>query len=385
VSAVTVWCGADTEPRRGGVAGGQQGGEHRLRVVERIELGTGGLVVPRVVLGTMAYGRHAADDGARIRTIHAAIDRGVTAIDTAPLYELGRAEILLGRAIADRRARVQVLTKAGLRWDDDHGDVLLDAVIDGRRTVVRRDSRPASLRRDVEGSLQRLGVEQIDLLQIHHPDPRVPIADAIGALVELHHEGKLGAIGVSNFSVAQLAEAHAAAGVVGIASHQLPLSLLQQRASGQLLAHARALGYGTLCYSPLAHGVLAGRGLGTALDAADDRRWLAAFSPDSLAAIGHVVRRIVVPIAARHDATIAQVALAWVLAQPGAGAVVVGASDVRQIDASLGALTIELAPAERERMRDAFAAIVCTPAGRASFAMRARAKAGRVVARLRGG
>ncbi|MBC8067836.1 MAG: aldo/keto reductase, partial [Deltaproteobacteria bacterium] len=292
-------------------------------MVEQVELGTGGLVVPRLVLGTMAYGRHAADHGARIRTIHAALDRGVTAFDTAPLYEVGRAEILLGRAIADRRARVQVLTKAGLRWDADHGEVLIDAVIDGRRTVVRRDSRPGSLRRDVEGSLRRLGVERIDLVQIHHPDAQVPIAEAIGTLVELHREGKLGAIGVSNFSVAQLAEAHAAAGAVGIASHQLPLSMLQQRAGGALLTQARALGHGTLCYSPLAHGVLAGRGLTGALDAADDRRWLVEFSPDSLAAIRQVVQRIVVPIAARHDATIAQVALAWVLAQPGADAVVV--------------------------------------------------------------
>src|SRR5688500_905185 len=187
----------------------------------------------------MAYGRNARDEAARIRTLHAAIEHGLTAIDTAPLYELGRVETLVGRAIADRRARVQLLSKVGLRWDGDHGDVLLDAVIDGTRRIVRRDSRPSSLRRDVDESLRRLGVERLELCQIHHPDPHVPIADAIGTLLELRREGKLAAIGVSNFDAAQLVVAHAAAGTVGIASHQLPLSLLQQRGRSELLAQAR--------------------------------------------------------------------------------------------------------------------------------------------------
>ncbi len=351
--------------------------------VPQVELGTSGIAVPRVVLGTMAYGAARADEAARIRTIHAAIAQGLTAFDTAPLYELGRSETLLGRAIAGCREQVQVLSKVGLRWDDDHGDVLLDAVIDGTRRIVRKDSRPKSLRKDVDETLRRLGVERIDVCQIHHPDPHVPIVDAIGTLVELHGEGKIAAIGVSNFDVAQLLVAHVAAGTVGIASHQLPLSLLQQRASGELLAQARALGHAALCYSPLAHGVLAGRGLAAPLAADDDRKWSAEFSPASLAAIGAAVRLVMVPIAARHDATVAQVALAWVLAQPGAGAVVVGASTERQLEGSIGALGIELSIAERARLRDTFAAIDCEPAPPPSLAMRVRGKLGRITGRLR--
>jgi methylglyoxal reductase len=348
-----------------------------------VELGSSGITVPRIVLGTMAYGRNAGDDSARVRTIHAAIATGVTAIDTAPLYEFGRSETLVGRAIADRRGAVQLLSKVGLRWDDAHGDVLFEASIDGVHRAVRKDSRPSALRRDVEQSLLRLGVERLELCQIHHPDPHVPISDAIGTLVALHGEGKLRAIGVSNFSPAQLVVAHAAAGTVGIASHQLPLSLLQQRACGQLLAHARALGHAALCYSPLGHGVLAGRGLGGALERDDDRRWLVEFSAPSMAAIGHVVRRTLLPIAARHDAAIAQVALAWVLAQPGASAAVVGASSERQIEGCAAALAIELSLVERNSLRDAFAAIVCEPAPPPSLVAKVRGRLGRMAQRVR--
>ncbi|HWB73866.1 MAG TPA: aldo/keto reductase, partial [Nannocystaceae bacterium] len=251
--------------------------------VQRTELG-GGIAVPRIVLGTMAYGRNAGDDAGRVRVLQAAIDRGLCAIDTAPLYELGRAEEIVGRALVGRRDRAVVCSKVGLRWDGEHGEVLLDAVIGGVRRVVRKDSRPVSLRRDVEESLRRLRVERIDLCQIHHPDVHVPIADAIGALMELRREGKIGAIGVSNFDAAQLVVARAAGQVV---SHQQPLSLLQQDIDR--VAQTSALGIATLCYSPLAQGVLAGRGLGGALTEGDDRRWSIAFSPASLSAIGAAV------------------------------------------------------------------------------------------------
>lgn len=343
--------------------------------MQRTELGPG-IALPRIVLGTMAYGKVAGDDAARIRVLQAAIDRGLDAIDTAPLYELGRAEEIVGRAIATRRDRVVLCSKVGLRWDGEHGDVLLDAVIGGVRRVVRKDSRPASLRRDVDESLKRLRVERIDLCQIHHPDVHVPMADAMGTLVELRREGKIGAIGVSNFDAAQLVVARAVGQVV---SHQQPLSLLQREIDR--VTQTSALGIATLCYSPLAQGVLAGRGLGGALGEGDDRRWSIAFSPASLAAIGRAMRRTLVPIAARHDATVAQVALAWVLAQTGVAAVVVGASRERQLEGLLGALALRLSPGERETLRSEFAAIVCTPAPPPSFATRVRSRAARLLRR----
>ena len=125
-------------------------------------LGASGLHVSPVVYGAMEFSHR--DPIERVRTLHAAIDAGITSIDTAPLYGFGESERLVGQAIADRRARVQVLGKVGLRWDDEHGEVLFRAQEQGGPLrVVRRDSRPASVRRDVEQSLRRLGVDALDL------------------------------------------------------------------------------------------------------------------------------------------------------------------------------------------------------------------------------
>jgi aryl-alcohol dehydrogenase-like predicted oxidoreductase len=129
----------------------------------------------------MTYGK--VDAAERIRTIHAALDAGVTSFDTAPLYGYGESEEVLGRALADRRGRAQILTKVGLRWDGDFGEVLFSMLEDGRQRTVRRDSRARSVTEEVERSLRRLGVETIDLVQVHQPGSvRRPFAETFGAL-----------------------------------------------------------------------------------------------------------------------------------------------------------------------------------------------------------
>lgn len=356
-----------------------QGPVHDVAIPTRM-LGRTGLTVPRIVVGAMAY---RDDDATRERLLRAAIDRGLFAIDTAPLYGFGRSETQLGRVLAGVRGRVRVLDKVGLRWDGEHGDVLFEAMIEGRRRAVRRDSRPQSLRADVEGSLRRLGIERIDLCQIHHPDTHVPIEDAIGELLLLRREGKIDAIGVSNFDDEQLRRAAAALGPVPLASHQLPLSLLRPSALADAVPRARARGCGVLAYSPLAAGALAGRDPRRAPGDDDDRRWAPEFSPVSRARIAAAIHRAALPIAARHDATVAQVALAWVLAQD-IDAVIVGVGHPRQLDDAIAAIQLRLSHEECEALVRSFAGVRCEPAPPPTLAERVIGKARRLWARRSG-
>jgi methylglyoxal reductase len=308
----------------------------------------------------MAYRRD--DEASRLETLRAAIDAGTTTIDTAPLYGFGRSESLVGRAIARHRDRVKILTKVGLRWDSDHGDVLFAFEQGGRTITVRKDSRPASVRRDVEASLVRLGVERIDLCQVHHPDPHTPIADTMQTLLELRREGKIAHIGVSNFSPEEIDAAQAALGDVALCSHQLELSPLRREAERQLLPLARRMQVGVLAYAPLMHGLLAGRASATRrLAADDDRRWNPAFHPSNAARVNQAIRHAVLPIAARHDVTAAQVVLAWVLARPGVTAVVVGASSPQQARRNAAAASLRLDELSIDRVTRAFEAVVLDP------------------------
>ena len=200
------------------------------------QLGHTDLVIPPVVFGTMA--RRQADDASREQLIRAAVDRGLTALDTAPLYDFGRCETQIGRALRGvPRDRVQLLTKVGLRWHgESHGRVLFafdDA--QGRRVEVRKDARPESVRWEVEQSLQRLQMECLDLVQVHHPDVDTPIAETMGELLALKAQGKLRYIGVSNFSAEQVLAAQAALGDEPLCSLQSDYSLLRREIEAELL------------------------------------------------------------------------------------------------------------------------------------------------------
>ena len=156
------------------------------------------LEISRLILGTAD--RRPLRENERTDIVSAALEVGMTSVDTAPLYGFGEVEEHLGRALRGRRDQFEILSKVGLLWDSDHGDLLFtSSPPDGPARVIRRDSRPEAIRRDVEESLQRLGTDRMDLCQIHQPDPRVPIQDSLGALEELVREGKILHVGVSNF------------------------------------------------------------------------------------------------------------------------------------------------------------------------------------------
>lgn len=325
------------------------------------------------------------DPAERVRTLHAAIDAGITSIDTAPLYDFGESERLVGQAIADRRSRVQVLGKVGLRWDDDHGEVLFEAQQEqGPLRVVRRDSRPVSVRRDVEQSLRRLGIDALDLCQVHHPDPSVPIADTMGELLRLRDEGKLRAIGVSNYSAAQVNEAARALGGVPLASVQSEYSLLRREVERELVGAVQALGAGLLAYSPLMHGLLAGRmARRRRLPQGDHRRWDPAFHPLNVARVERARLEALEPLARRHGVSEAQVALAWVLHQPGVTAVIAGGSSPAQARSNARAAELVLHPVELADLAAAFETVVIDPDVTPRRRDRLRERGERIVSKLR--
>ncbi len=352
-------------------------------------LGRSDLSIPVITFGAMTLGGRKDDDARRIATIRAAIEAGTSAIDTAPLYEFGHSEELVGRAIRDRRDRVQLLTKVGLRWDDDRGELLFRARgANGEAREVRRNSRPESVRAEVERSLKRLDVDTIDLVQVHHRDRDTPIAETMGALLRLRSEGKLAEIGVSNYTAQEMAEADTALGDVPLASVQCPYNLVLREIEADVLPAAREASIGLLCYSPLEKSLLAGRLLQGGLAAGDSRAGHWSFHPRNARLVNGVLSRVVTPIARRHEATLAQIALAWLLAQPGVTSVVVGASSDEQVASNARAGSLELSVDEVDEIRAAFESIRLDPNVGPSRAQRAvrriRSRLGRIRRKLLG-
>jgi len=247
--------------------------------------------------GAWRMGWGAADDEESVRALHAAIDAGVTWVDTAPLYGDGHAERIVGRALAGRED-VLVFTKCGL-YDD------------------RVDQRPETVRASVHASLRRLGRDRVDAVQVHWPDPSVPVEDTWGELADLQREGLVRWLGISNHPVELVARAHATAPVDVV---QLRLHLLDQRGLDDLVPWCAAHGARALAYSPLASGLLSGP-----VDVADlpDDDWRRdderfAIEAGLAPAAYDAVRGLDTDLPPAH------VALAWLLAQPGVTGAIVG-------------------------------------------------------------
>jgi len=326
---------------------------------------------PRVIVGTMWPDVHTLDERGATRRVDAAFDAGLCAFDTAPLYGFGRAEELLGAALRGRRERALVLGKVGLRWDDEHGQVMFRARgADGRELSVRKVSRPASVRAEVDRSLARLRTDYLDLVQVHQRDPLVPIADTLGALLELHAAGKVRAIGVSNFDTKDTHEAARVLGAVGLASNQVEYSALQRSVELRLAPALGALGVALLAYSPTARGLLGGSSLATR---ASTSRYAAR--------VQRAVTDVLEPLAAHRAWSVAQLALVWVLSQPIVAAAIIGARDESQVRESADVQGQSLTSDEVEVVRRALVGLGpqldLDPLTRAWRALRAMARAAR--------
>jgi aryl-alcohol dehydrogenase-like predicted oxidoreductase len=323
--------------------------------METRRLGTSDLEITPVVFGAWGIGGlmwGGSDEAQAVDAIRAALDEGVNAIDTAASYGPGRSEELVGRAIRGR-PNVIVATKCGLRWDEPVGAVRLETLgLDGRPQRLYHDLRPQSVRAECEASLGRLGVETIDLYQIHRPDPLHSLEDALAEMSKLRDEGKIRWIGVSNFSLPQMQQARRAAEIV---SAQPAYSLLEREIEAEVLPWCRRERVGVLAYSPLARGLLTGKvGLDTSFPSTDHRSAFPAFAPENrrrvLAALDQVR-----PIAEGHGISLANLAVAWVIGEPGVTAALVGARTAAQARENARAASVRLSPDERRTIADAFA------------------------------
>ncbi len=297
-------------------------------------LGSSTLRVGRVGLGCMGmsdFYSGALDEAGHIRTLHAAVDLGINFFDTADMYGVGRNEELLCKAFSDRRDKVTVATKFGVRRGPN-GEWL---GISGR---------PEYVKEACEKSLKRLGVEAIDLYYQHRPDPNVPVEESVGAMKELVDEGKVRFIGVSEFSAEQIRAAHA---VHPIAALQTEYSLWTRMVEEDgVLDTCRDLGIAFVAYSPLGRGFLTGAIPNREALAADDwRRENPRFSDEALAANACFVE-LIRDIAAQKGATPAQVALAWVMARGEDIFTIPGTRRIERLQENLGALSVRFTPEE---------------------------------------
>jgi aryl-alcohol dehydrogenase-like predicted oxidoreductase len=306
-------------------------------------LGSNGLEVSAIGLGCMTMTGGYSDKPDRqemISLIRTAVDRGVTFFDTAEIYGPYANEELVGEALAQYRGQVVIGTKFG--WDIDPVE---------RKPRGRVTSRPEVIKRVVDGSLQRLGVETIDLYYQHRVDPEVPIEDVAGAVKELIETGKVRHFGMSEAAAGTIRRAHAVQPVTAV---QNEYSLWWRRPEEEVLATCEELGIGFVPYSPLGKGFLTGTiTASTSFDPSNDiRSTIPRFTPEALQHNQAVVD-LLSSIAQSKGATPGQIALAWLLAQKPWIVPIPGTRKLHRLKENLGAADIELSANELAEIKDA--------------------------------
>ncbi len=303
------------------------------------ELGRQGLKVSRLGLGCMGMSEFYGplDDAEPIATIHRAVDLGIKFFDTADMYGPFTNERLVGRALRDRRAGVVIATKFGnVRGEDG--------------AFLGLNGSPDYVRASCDASLQRLGVDHIDLYYQHRVDPKVKIEETVGAMAELVRAGKVRYLGLSEASAATIRRAHA---VHPITALQSEYSLWSRDVEDDVLPACRALGIGFVPYSPLGRGFLTGRFTSPSdLAEGDRRRIFPRFQEENFNRNLQIVSRMEA-VAARKKCTLAQLALAWVLAQGKDIVPIFGAKKRRYVEENVGAVDITLDPRDLEELNAA--------------------------------
>ena len=292
--------------------------------------------MPMIKGGNILYGE-AADLDESTRTIHRAIDLGVTFFDTAQIYGPFTNEELVGEAIRGKRDGLVIATKFGFKFEG--------------KQIVGVDGSPENARRSCEGSLQRLGIDTIDLFYQHRVDPSIPIEEVVGGMMELVKEGKVRHIALSEAGPETLRRAAKAA---PIAALQSEYSIWEREVEAEILPVCREFGIGFVPYSPLGRGFLAGTVRSRdELPEHDWRRNDPRYSEENLPANLAIVDAIAA-VAAKHGVSNAQVALAWLLAQGDDIVPIPGTKHRKYLEENVGALAVKLTLAELQRLENAF-------------------------------
>ncbi|MGR9097968.1 aldo/keto reductase [Klebsiella quasipneumoniae] len=291
---------------------------------------------------SFAYG--GAEESQAINTIHAAVDMGVTFLDSAEVYGPFDNEVLVGKAIKGIRDKVQIATKFGFR---------ILPTGQGLERMAGVDSRPEHIREAVEGSLKRLNIETIDLLYQHRVDPAVPVEEVVGTMADLVKEGKIRHIGLSEVSAQTLRRA---CKVHPITAVQTEYSLWTREPEGGILKACRELGVGFVPYSPLGRGFLTGKITDPSLFAADDfRRNLPRFQAETMRKNQQLLDHLQ-QVAGRYDATLAQMALAWGMSKGEDIVPIPGARKINHLRDNAAAADIMLSPEDILTIDHIFAA-----------------------------
>jgi aryl-alcohol dehydrogenase-like predicted oxidoreductase len=303
-----------------------------------ITLGRTDLEVSRIAFGTWQLGGEWGefDEQQAVAAIRQARELGINLFDTAQGYGFGASEQLLGRALRDdldrRRDEVMIATKGGLRMTDDG---------------LVRDASPEFLRAGLEDSLRAIGVDYVDIYQLHWPDPNVPFAETAAALEQLVQEGKTRHVGVSNFDARQMAEFDETRPVETL---QPPYHLFRRDIEAGVLPYAREHDIGVLVYGPLAHGLLSGSLDEHTTFAADDwRSGSPVFHGEAFRRNVETVRELE-RLAEELGTSVAQLAIAWTLANPAVHVAIVGARSPRHIEEAAAATELRLSDVDLERI-----------------------------------
>lgn len=311
--------------------------------METRAIGGTDLTASVVGMGTWAMGNDffgSVDDRESIRAIQAGIDAGITFIDTAPAYGAGHAEEVVGKAIAGRRDEVVIATKVGILRTE---------------TSFERNLKPDSVRREIDESLARLGVDTIDLYQIHWPDQDTPLEDTLAELVKARDAGKYRYLGVSNFGSDLMDQARAQAGIVSLQPHY---SLLVRDIESDALPYCQANELGVISYGTLAGGLLTGKFTGIpALPEGDLRSRFYRFYREPQWSAAQAIVEELRKVAADLNATPAQIAIRWVLEQTGLTCALVGAKSQDQARQNAVAGEIRLAAEHLARLQATYATV----------------------------
>jgi aryl-alcohol dehydrogenase-like predicted oxidoreductase len=296
------------------------------------QLGATDLKVSTITFGAWAIGGWMWGGTERkdaLDAILASYDHGVTSIDTAPVYGQGLSEEIVGEALRGLpRDKVQVLTKFGMRWDDNKGAFAFTSADNAGHPIdIYKFAGKESIIKECEDSLRRLGTDYIDLYQIHWPDDTTPVEETMEALLQLLKQGKIRAAGVSNYSAGLMAEAEK---TVCLASNQVPYSMVERSIEKELVPYCLEHGKSIIAYSPMQRGLLTGKIRPDHVFAPGDHRpGTIFFQPENISRIDDFLQRLQ-PLARSRNAELSQLVLAWTVEQPGITIALAGARNRQQ-------------------------------------------------------